>query len=292
MLNTIIIIASLTGIGLLCGLLIFIVHRSLPKEPEALKKTEEISNELPGVNCGACGYPGCFAYAQALAKDPEVILDSPCPSAMQDEATIENLERVLNLKLDLSQMGKKAFVACTGDNRRVADYSGVKTCKGSSLISGGDAQCIYGCLGYGDCVSVCPQDAITINKKRNVAVIDPLKCTGCGLCVDACPKKIIKLVPSKAKNIFLCSYDSLKNIPGRDRCDRGCIHCRKCFKACENEGIIWNKEKGIPEFDYDKCIDCEKCIISCPENKILKLYEITKNEELEPEEAKKEKSLV
>jgi Fe-S-cluster-containing dehydrogenase component len=44
----------------------------------------------------------------------------------------------------------------------------------------------------------------------------------------------------------------------------------KCFKACENEGIIWNKEKGIPEFDYDKCIECEKCIISCPRKQDIK----------------------
>jgi ferredoxin len=107
-----------------------------------------------------------------------------------------------NLKLDLSEMGKKAYVACTGDNRRIANYSGVNTCKGSSIISGGDAQCIYGCLGYGDCVSVCPQDAIKINKERNVAVIDPLKCTGCGICVRCMPKKYYKTCTHLKQKIF------------------------------------------------------------------------------------------
>ena len=59
--NTILIIISLTLIGLGCGIAIFLANRFLPEEDKQLKKTEEISKYLPGANCGACGKPGCFA---------------------------------------------------------------------------------------------------------------------------------------------------------------------------------------------------------------------------------------
>jgi RnfABCDGE-type electron transport complex B subunit len=30
--------------------------------------TDQVREILPGANCGACGYPGCDAYASAVAK--------------------------------------------------------------------------------------------------------------------------------------------------------------------------------------------------------------------------------
>ena len=71
--NTGLIILILSSIGIVCGILIFLVNRFLPKEAETLRRAEEIAEQLPGMNCGACGFPGCFAYAQALAKDKDVL---------------------------------------------------------------------------------------------------------------------------------------------------------------------------------------------------------------------------
>jgi len=268
------VILILASIGLLCGILIYIVNRILPSEAEILKRTEEISNNLPGMNCGACGYPGCFAYAQALAKDSNTIYKNPCTSVLQDEEMLKNLEKSLNIKLDVSSMDKRAVVCCTGDPEIISDYSGISTCKAASMLSKGFKRCPYGCLGLGDCVEVCPQDAISIDESSGVAVIDPNKCTGCGLCVKECPKGIIKLVPANSKVVFLCSYTSLRDIPGRERCYRGCLHCRKCYKACEQGAIIWNKEKNIPEFDPTKCTLCGACIETCPHDKLIEFYEI------------------
>ena len=41
------------------------------------------------------------------------------------------------------------------------------------------------CTGCGQCVSVCPQDAIALSE--GLALIDEDRCSGCGLCRQACP---------------------------------------------------------------------------------------------------------
>ena len=41
--------------------------------------------ELPGANCGACGYAGCDDYANALAEDPSIGA-SKCPVGGADVA--------------------------------------------------------------------------------------------------------------------------------------------------------------------------------------------------------------
>jgi len=285
----ILVIVILTSIGLACAMLIFIMNKVLPAEPEALKKTEKIAEYLPGVNCGACGLPGCFAYAQALAKDKDLITTNPCMAVLQDEKMLGDLERMLDIKIDSSSMNKKAVVCCTGDPETISNYSGIETCKSASKLTSGFKKCPYGCLGFGDCAKVCPQDAIQIYAAsgRNIAVVDPEKCTGCGLCVKECPNNLIKLVPADTKIVFLCSYDSIKDIPGREKCFRGCLHCRKCYKACEHDAIIWNKEKGIPEFDSAKCTLCGACIEVCPHDKLIELSKVTPEDKKEYKEKEK-----
>jgi len=45
------------------------------------------------------------------------------------------------------------------------------------------------CTGCGECVDVCPLDAIEI--QNDVAVVDPEECSDCGSCVDVCPTEAI-----------------------------------------------------------------------------------------------------
>lgn len=259
-------ILVLTGIGCALGALIFVVSKVLPPESDILKRTEEIAEILPGMNCGACGYPGCFAYAQALAANPNTIFDSPCTVTLQDPEKVRLLEQVLGVTLDASAMARKALVRCGGNSEIIYQHCGSETCKGAVQRLRGYKKCPFACLGLGDCVKVCPQDAISLDQEKKVAVVDWEKCTGCGLCVAECPQNIIELVPADTKVALLCSYTPLKNIPGRERCDFGCVHCKKCFRACEYEAITWNEEKLIPEFDAEKCTLCRKCIEECPQN--------------------------
>lgn len=49
------------------------------------------------------------------------------------------------------------------------------------------------CIGCRKCLSVCPQDAITLTDGK--AVIDKRKCIGCGRCLRVCPASAIYPVP-------------------------------------------------------------------------------------------------
>ncbi|MBA7689929.1 Na(+)-translocating ferredoxin:NAD(+) oxidoreductase complex subunit B [subsurface metagenome] len=268
------VIIILTGIALGLGILIYVVNRTVPTKVQGIEKTEEIAGILPGINCGACGHPGCFAYAQALTKDAGLILKTPCTIACQDPESLERLEKALGVTLDASEMSRKALIHCNGNSEVIYNYSGVGTCKAATQLLRGYKKCPYACLGLGDCLEVCPQDAISIKLENGVVIVDPEKCTGCGLCLAECPQNLIELVPAGTKIAFLCNYAPLKDIPGREKCDAGCIHCRKCFKSCEDEAIVWNKERAIPEFDIEKCTLCRKCIEVCPTHTLADFTEV------------------
>jgi NAD-dependent dihydropyrimidine dehydrogenase PreA subunit len=47
------------------------------------------------------------------------------------------------------------------------------------------------CTGCGECIEVCPLDAIAL--KDEVAVINEEECSDCGSCVDVCPSEAISL---------------------------------------------------------------------------------------------------
>lgn len=273
-------ILILTGIALIVGVIIYLANIFIPNKVMGLEKTEEISKILPGSNCGACGYAGCFAYAQALTEpkalsccgkgtEDDVLTKSPCTILLSDHESTKRLEEALGVKLDLSALGRRAVVRCTGDSRAIYDYSGILTCKGATQIGGGYKQCLYACLGLGDCIKVCPQNAISIDEGKHIVVIDREKCNGCGLCIPECPQNLIELVPEETKVAYLCNYQLLRDIPGREKCDFGCIHCRKCFIACEKENIHaieWDKGRACPIINQDKCTLCGSCIEVCPQN--------------------------
>ncbi|HEY94859.1 MAG TPA: 4Fe-4S binding protein [Dehalococcoidia bacterium] len=48
----------------------------------------------------------------------------------------------------------------------------------------------------------------------------------------------------------------MRDLPGRKKCDSGCIHCRKCLNACEYNAITFNTGRGIPESDDQSCTLC------------------------------------
>lgn len=267
------IIGILTAIGLASAALIYLVNVVVPRKVQGLEKTEEIAGILPGINCGACGKPGCFAYAQALTKDTDVITKSPCAFVLLDDEKLGQLEKALGVTLDASEMNKKALIHCNGNSEIIYKYSGVETCKGAAQLLSGYRKCPYACLGIGDCLVVCPQNAISIKPENGMAVVDPEKCTGCGLCITECPLNLIELVPAGTKIAFLCNYQPLRDIPGREKCDAGCTHCRKCFNICKHEAITWNKEKAIPEFDIEKCTRCYECIEICPNHTLAERIE-------------------
>jgi electron transport complex protein RnfB len=272
-------IIVLVIIGLALGILIYVVNLVIPQKVKGLEKIEQISSLLPGANCGACGNPSCFGYARILSGDADYISKNPCSLILGDNEKLQQLEDVLGINIDSSNIARKAVIRCNGGSELVYDYSGVTTCKGAAQLLRGYKQCPYACLGLGDCVAICPHDAININPEKRIAVIDREKCIGCGLCIVECPQNMIDLIPPQTKVVLLCNYQALRDLPGREKCESGCIHCRKCLNACEYDAITFNSQRGIPEFDNEKCTLCGKCIEICPSSCLAEFSQVDRSVE-------------
>ena len=265
--TTILAVILLSSVGLIAGIAIFVANRILPKEDASLQKANEIKERLPGADCGACGKPGCFAYAQAVAKDVEILDDSPCRILASDEDATQALGEYLGIDLSNAGPGSKAVVHCTGDSPRIGSYSGVQSCAAAVQVGAGEKECPYACVGYGDCATVCPVNAISIDGEKNIAVVDWDTCIGCGMCVAACPRGLIELIPAETPQYLGCNYQAAKDIAGRKKCSVGCIHCRICVRSSENGEVLWNDEKDLPQCSETLATNA---IEKCPRKIIIK----------------------
>ena len=57
-------IAVMTGLGLFFAAVLALAYRFLRVEEDP--RLEVVEELLPGNNCGACGQPGCAAFAEKL----------------------------------------------------------------------------------------------------------------------------------------------------------------------------------------------------------------------------------
>ena len=253
----IIIVAS---IALTAGLILSIssIIFATPKDAQV----EALTEALPGINCGACGYSGCEAYAKALAKKETT--NGLCPPGGAE--TMREVAEILGEEAGTIEK-KIAVIKCQGHSENTQAkmvYQGYDTCLAASLIYGGDGSCQYSCLGMGDCQDICPEDAIEI--ENGLAVVNKNLCTGCGLCVKSCPKNIIEVLPEKF-TIHVACRNTDKGAQTRKVCKTGCIGCMRCKKICEFEAIT--VKNFVASIDYDKCTNCGKCVKVCPMNSIV-----------------------
>jgi electron transport complex protein RnfB len=217
-------IASMGGIGLALSVVLVIADKKLAvKEDPRVEKAMAV---LPGVNCGACGYAGCSAYANALVEG-KVSANSCKPGS--DEVA-RKLSELLGLEMSETMVKKVARVYCSGgDAEAVKDkvYTGVRTCASAHLV-GGEKACLYYCFGFGDCCEVCPFDAMHMGPD-GLPVVDLKKCTACGACVEVCPRNIIGLADvDEVVHVYCRSRD--RGPVTKKNCSAGCIACKLCEK--------------------------------------------------------------
>ena len=122
----------------------------------------------------------------------------------------------------------------------------------------GSKLCTSGCLGYGDCIKVCSQGAISI--VDGIAVIDKAKCMGCGLCAKACPNGLIAVRRISQAVDICCSSRDVGRVT-RSVCPNGCIGCKLCEKNCPSGAVTVQNNHAV--IDYDKCTNCGKCAEVC-----------------------------
>ncbi len=257
MVTGIILAAAIVGvIGILIGVFLGIASEKFKVEVD--EKEILVREELPGNNCGGCGYAGCDALAKAIAAGQADVGACPVGGA----AVAERIGKIMGI--EAGSMNKKiAFVKCKGtcDKTKVQyNYYGIDDCRMISVVPGsGEKACVYGCMGYGSCVKACEFDAIHV--VDGVAAVDKEKCVACGKCVLACPNKLIDLVPYQAKHLVQCSsHDRGKDV--KAKCEVGCIACTLCTKQCEFDAI--HMDHNVAIIDYEKCTNCGKCAAKCP----------------------------
>ncbi|MBQ8955134.1 MAG: 4Fe-4S binding protein, partial [Clostridia bacterium] len=139
------------------------------------------------------------------------------------------------------------------------NYVGIKDCRIAVLAGLNVTECGYGCLGFGSCAAVCPQNAITV--VDGVAMVNRSRCVGCGLCVKACPRGLIELVPESKRVAVQCSNRDRGPLV-RKVCSAGCIGCMLCTKQCESGAITVTG--NLAHVDYAACVQCGKCVEKCP----------------------------
>ena len=184
---------------------------------------------------------------------------------------MEKIAAILGLQAEASEP-KVAVVRCNGscENRpRIVKYDGAQSCKVAHATCGGETACAFGCLGCGDCVSVCRFDAIRMNPETGLPEVDADKCTACGACVKACPRNIIEIRPKGKNNrrVYVNCVNKDKGPVAMKACKVSCIACGKCVKECSFEAIT--VENNLAYIDPAKCRLCRKCEAVCPKNAIV-----------------------
>lgn len=152
--NTIIISTIIIGlVGLILGAALVTASKKFYVETD--DRVTKVRECLRGANCGACGYAGCDAVAEAIVKG-EARVDA-CPGN-----STENIAKIAAIlgKETVDQDPQVAYVQCAGTcgvTKPKAEYVGIPDCRAAVLSGLNFGSCEYGCLGLGSCVSVCPR---------------------------------------------------------------------------------------------------------------------------------------
>lgn len=245
-----------SAIGFIAGLGLSIASVIMAVKTD--EKVEALRAELPGANCGACGYSGCDGYAEALAKGEA----KPGACAPGGAEMNSKLGEILGVSVEMSEP-MVATVKCNGTCDHVQNkmhYTGVSTCKAANMMYGGTLACSFGCLGFGDCQQACQYGAITVQNGK--ATVDPEKCTACTACTRACPKSIIEMMPKEKVYAKVVCSNKDKGAVARKICEVACIGCMKCAKVCPHDAVT--VENNLARIDPEKCTSCGACVEACP----------------------------
>ncbi|MBC8258864.1 MAG: RnfABCDGE type electron transport complex subunit B [SAR324 cluster bacterium] len=237
-------VGILVGLGLTFATVLALANKQfwVYEDP----RIDQVTDLLPGTNCGACGQPGCHAFA-------EVIVDG---SVLPGKCTVSSAEKIEEiaefLGVDAGKEEKRvARLQCAGgrmEDRDKADYQGQKTCRELAVVHGGNRGCAWGCLGLADCEKVCTFNSIKMNDNE-LPVVDIETCTACGDCVDVCPKDLFTIMPISQKLIVQCK-SLLEGDLAQQICSVACDACGRCVSD-SIPGLI-EMHENLAVIDYSR----------------------------------------
>jgi Na+-translocating ferredoxin:NAD+ oxidoreductase RNF subunit RnfB len=229
------------------------------------EKLEAVETVLPGLNCGACGFAGCSAYAEAILKG-KASFDLCRPG---DNMVIQRISEIMGVEFKPSST-ERMFpqVHCRGQNKSeiAFNYTGIADCNALFAFYGGNRICKYGCLGLGSCIRACSVGAIGYDNEGCVWV-NKEKCISCGRCVEVCPTGAMRWVPYSADYIVACNSED-KGSKVRKYCPVGCTGCKICEKKSPEGG--YRIENSLSRIDYKMKGNREAGANACPQRCIVK----------------------
>jgi electron transport complex protein RnfB len=232
------------GLGLAFALVLALAYRFLRVTEDP--KLERLEEMLPGTNCGACGVPGCRAFAESLIHGDNL----PSRCTVSSPEGIEALADFLGV--DPGNADKVvARLRCAGgfaQAGRVAEYEGFENCRAAALTGGGGKDCAWGCLGLGDCEVVCDFDAIHMND-NGLPVVDIDACTACNDCVEICPLDLFVLQPLSQPLFVQCNVP-LAGEEATSLCRVACDACGLCVQDAP-DGVI-EMSGNLPRINPDR----------------------------------------
>jgi Na+-translocating ferredoxin:NAD+ oxidoreductase RNF subunit RnfB len=257
---TITAIAALGGLTAVLASLLVVANRKLHVDEDP--RIDIVEEMLPHANCGACGFPGCRPFADALIGGQA--LPGKCTVSSADG--LAAIAGFLGVEVG-AQDRRVARLACAGGTnvaRNRARYDGLDSCAGAALVAGGGKSCFWGCVGRADCEVVCDFDAIHMNEHA-LPVVDEARCTACGDCVEACPKDLFSL-QSVTHRLWVTCRSLEAGDELLEECEVACTACGRC--AMDGPGLI-RMEDNLPVIDYGRSHGTRVPTQRCPTGAIV-----------------------
>ena len=271
-------VVTLATMGAIFGIVLGIAAKKFAVEVDP--RVEDLLKIMPGANCGACGQPGCAAFAEAI------VAGSVKPSACSPggASLYEKIASIMGTEASAYEERLVAQLRCQGDNthtRMLYRYEGVNNCHAALVNFKGPKACKFGCVMQGSCAQVCPFGAIQMGA-NGLPVVDYYRCTGCNKCVVECPLQLYKLVGVSHQVNVRC-VNTEKGKDAKANCSTACIKCKICEKNCPEDAVhvVAQGDGTVALIDYEKCTNCGICAAKCPTNAIDKIRPLSEEVILE-----------
>jgi len=256
-------LAILAGLGLAFGIILSIAYKQFKVFEDP--RIDIVEDLLPNANCGACGEPGCRAFAEQVVTHGT----NPAKCTVSSEDGIIKIADYLGVEAN-SEEKKVARLLCAGginEAHNLANYKGgMSTCRGESVVVGGSKDCSWGCLGLGDCEEACDFEAISMSSDA-LPVVDAIKCTACGDCVDECPKNLFELMPISQKLLVQCK-SLLEGEEAEGKCSVACTGCSRCVADSAPEVISIENNLAVINYSLNDLAN-PYAIKRCPTGAIV-----------------------